>query len=305
MTENEQQQEAEAMDQQGQAQENERQGAAAEQEQSVPAASPELQAAAERVLDQAREMAAAAMKGSKFNPAHTMAIAGELIAERQRQDDKFGVLRDYPDGTGGTHLEEVRELARLCCQRADADGVVTWRHILNEETAEAEAESDPLKLRAELVQAAALCVAWVEAIDRRLVELAPAQLQQLEALGGAFRRGVDTAFRGRAARHELGQDDVMVFAEKAGKAIDAAVDQGDARGRRAAQARAHAEDGPGRQARARLAAVLRAAGGGPAGPGLKNKRPLLGERRGLPNRGGSNAAHPGYPGMRRVVKNST
>jgi hypothetical protein len=56
---------------------------------------------------------------------------------------------------------------REACQMATADGRVTWRHILTEEVYEAFAESDPTKLRAELVQVAAVAVQWIQAIDRR------------------------------------------------------------------------------------------------------------------------------------------
>lgn len=42
-----------------------------------------------------------------------------------------------------------------------------WRHILDEEVAEALAETDPERLRAELVQVAAVAVQWIEALDRR------------------------------------------------------------------------------------------------------------------------------------------
>jgi malonyl CoA-acyl carrier protein transacylase len=44
---------------------------------------------------------------------------------------------------------------------------VTWEHILTEEHYEAMAEEDPTRLREELIQVAAVAVAWVEAIDRR------------------------------------------------------------------------------------------------------------------------------------------
>ena len=39
--------------------------------------------------------------------------------------------------------------------------------ILAEEVAEVYAESDPDRLRAELIQVAAVCVQWIEAIDGR------------------------------------------------------------------------------------------------------------------------------------------
>ena len=40
-------------------------------------------------------------------------------------------------------------------------------HLVREEVAEAFAESDPARLREELIQVAALAVSWVEKIDAR------------------------------------------------------------------------------------------------------------------------------------------
>jgi len=49
---------------------------------------------------------------------------------------------------------------------ADRDQV-TWRDILYEEVLEAYVETDWSALRAELVQVAAVAVAWIEHLDRR------------------------------------------------------------------------------------------------------------------------------------------
>jgi hypothetical protein len=56
---------------------------------------------------------------------------------------------------------------RLACQVAAELGVITWADIFEEEVAEALAEVDLERLREELLQVAAVAVAWVEAIDRR------------------------------------------------------------------------------------------------------------------------------------------
>jgi len=95
----------------------------------------------------------------------------ELVRwERYRQVEKWGddLTSDHRDGTG---LRGDRDMA-LDAQHwtdwlARVPGRVTWRAILEEEVAEAYAETDPEKLRAELVQVAAVAVKWVEAIDRR------------------------------------------------------------------------------------------------------------------------------------------
>jgi hypothetical protein len=107
----------------------------------------------------------------------------DVAAERRRQDAKWGP-QNHPDGTGA-HFHWIgkafadhasadkqtrdvyREWARFRCQEFAKAGHVTWENILTEEWAEAMAEEDPAALRAELVQVAAVAVAWIEAIDRR------------------------------------------------------------------------------------------------------------------------------------------
>lgn len=93
-------------------------------------------------------------------------ILAEIAAERERQDAKWGE-QNHPDGTGGTFAHDAVNYARRQCKEAAQSGTITWNLILQEEMWEAFAESDPIKLRAELVQCAAVAVAWIEAIDRR------------------------------------------------------------------------------------------------------------------------------------------
>jgi hypothetical protein len=91
----------------------------------------------------------------------------EVAQERLRQVDKWG-HQDHPDGTRPTIPSlNAAEHAKQACDYAFRHGIGTWRHILEEEVAEAFAESDPAKLRAELIQVAAVAAAWVESIDRR------------------------------------------------------------------------------------------------------------------------------------------
>ena len=99
-------------------------------------------------------------------PANSAPVLVEVGAERIQQDVKWG-QQDHEDGTGYEYLREQADRARRECDAAFAAGVGTWRHILREEYREAVACSDPAELRAELVQVAAVCVAWIEAIDRR------------------------------------------------------------------------------------------------------------------------------------------
>jgi hypothetical protein len=95
-------------------------------------------------------------------------ILDEVYAERGAQDTKWGE-QNHPDGTGA-HLRELAAVVKQRTQKAAERGKLTWRDILDEEVTEAWAESNPVKLRAELVQVAAVASAWIEAIDRRLAE---------------------------------------------------------------------------------------------------------------------------------------
>lgn len=98
----------------------------------------------------------------------------EIELERDAQDAKWGE-QNWPDGTGPSipwplfvgNGTAAANRARELCNRRAKDGTVTFRDILTEEVAEGYAESDAAKLRAELIQIAAVACAWAEAIDRR------------------------------------------------------------------------------------------------------------------------------------------
>lgn len=93
----------------------------------------------------------------------------EVQMERSRQDAKWG-QQNHPDGTapdGVAKAKEIADAARKVCDHMAATKKLTWMHIFTEEVMEAFAETDELKLRVELIQAIAVGVAWVEAIDRR------------------------------------------------------------------------------------------------------------------------------------------
>jgi len=103
----------------------------------------------------------------------------DVEVERSRQNLKWGE-QNHPDGTGPdvywtdslgncADATEVADLVRERCQEhfGTARQVGTWLDVALEEIGEAFAESDPIRLRAELVQVAAVFVAWIEALDRR------------------------------------------------------------------------------------------------------------------------------------------
>ena len=103
-------------------------------------------------------------------------VLTEVAAERLRQDARWGE-QNHRDGYG---IEDLRRSLRFIISHespargaqmfgegALSSGCLTWSLILLEEVMEALEERDPARLRAELVQVAAVAVQWAEAIDRR------------------------------------------------------------------------------------------------------------------------------------------
>lgn len=116
--------------------------------------------------------------------ARRMALMGEVVAELRRQDEKWGE-QHHRDGSGpGFGRDVLRDLLRFSDSRASsmADAARTradhyaelrggnaleWEQILTEEFFEAIEENDPQALRTELIQVAAVAMAWVYDIDSR------------------------------------------------------------------------------------------------------------------------------------------
>jgi hypothetical protein len=96
----------------------------------------------------------------------TTRVVNDFIAERARQNAKHPETDGYPDGTH-EYWSHLAGSHRMACDRAAADGTITWRHVLREEVYEAFAETDVVKLREELVQVMAVAGRWVEALDAR------------------------------------------------------------------------------------------------------------------------------------------
>lgn len=107
-------------------------------------------------------------------------VLSEVLAERIRQDDRWGE-QNHPDGTGALSQVLEADKAREGCKAAFARGEGTWMHVLIEEVFEVFAEEDPSKVRTELLQVAAVAVAWVEAIDRRAAAAGSAVAETDEA----------------------------------------------------------------------------------------------------------------------------
>lgn len=115
---------------------------------------------------------------SLFTTPGLARFAEELDAERSRQLAKFGDQR-HPDMAGDATAqcdarlmfdewaENYRAVNDGNLDQRDPDQRLDWTGILLEEVYEALAETDPAKLRAELIQVAAVCAAWVSDLDRR------------------------------------------------------------------------------------------------------------------------------------------
>lgn len=108
----------------------------------------------------------------------TTAVLSDVKAERARQFAAYGTNEDLEDGTGpdvrwldgsfSLPATQIQEEFRTDYEKYEArNGKPTWMHLVREEIAESFAETDPKLLRAELIQAAALCVSWVEKLDAR------------------------------------------------------------------------------------------------------------------------------------------
>ncbi|MCC2030633.1 hypothetical protein [Microbacterium allomyrinae] len=126
----------------------------------------------------------AAVSGEDGDELADATVLGDVVAERARQDAKWGPPSDRMDGTGPqsrplglldvtgdwlSHVgaEDLAETAKRSTDTASREGRLTWAHILLEEVFEAFAESDRGRLRAELVQVAAVAVKWARMIDAR------------------------------------------------------------------------------------------------------------------------------------------
>jgi len=99
-------------------------------------------------------------------------VLADIASERHRQDVKWGADRHHANGTGRAGDAADARDAQARCEMAFENGFGSWRHILDEEHAEVNAEpdlskSDPAALRAELIQEAAVAVAWIEDLDRQ------------------------------------------------------------------------------------------------------------------------------------------
>lgn len=103
--------------------------------------------------------------------AKVEAYADIIAEEMRRQLDKWGI-QNHPSYTShsmaqflGRQADQMREI----CENKHNIGRLSWTDILLEEVGEAMQEAvngDIAKLRAELIQVAAVCGSWIASIDR-------------------------------------------------------------------------------------------------------------------------------------------
>ena len=101
--------------------------------------------------------------------SHTNDVLEQVNDERTRQDMKWGPQR-HPDFLPDYPLSLEMEMAIKLTNYSFQNDKGTWSHILVEEVAEAIEEAkkgDLQKLKEELIQVAAVAVAWVEDIETR------------------------------------------------------------------------------------------------------------------------------------------
>lgn len=105
-------------------------------------------------------------------------VFADIVAERERQETKWGE-QNHPS-TGGTFPASWREQYGVDAEKWKSINdervhykQLGWDGILLEEVLEALAEEDPERIREELVQVAAVCVNWLECLDRRAEDACP------------------------------------------------------------------------------------------------------------------------------------
>ena len=98
-------------------------------------------------------------------PYGVNSILGNLRYERENQDARWGE-QNHPIRLPANDETDRQHHRYANAQGATPDRNCAWDGILLEEVYEALAESDPVAIRAELVQAGAVIVAMIESLDR-------------------------------------------------------------------------------------------------------------------------------------------
>ena len=113
-----------------------------------------------------------------FDAGPTAGVLAEVCEERARQHAEWGqqdhfsfrrmceVWPEHGDEPVNYNVPDTADKARRRCEFRFRCGIGSFADVFIEEVAELLEERDPEKLRAELLQAIAVGVQWVEAIDR-------------------------------------------------------------------------------------------------------------------------------------------
>lgn len=88
-----------------------------------------------------------------------------VLEERFFQMETHGI-QTYPDGTD-PEFAAIALLLEEATKHAEHTGSLTWRTVFTEYVYAALGQTDPHRLRSELVQVAAVVIAWIEDVDRR------------------------------------------------------------------------------------------------------------------------------------------
>jgi len=89
----------------------------------------------------------------------------EVVGERARQCALWGEDRVLPGGNSSEEYGEAMKVFQEECDDSAVYGDVSWADVLLEEVYEALAEDDLAKLQVELVQVAAVALAWWEQLE--------------------------------------------------------------------------------------------------------------------------------------------
>lgn len=97
-------------------------------------------------------------------------ILQSISVERSRQEMKWGV-QELVDRIEGVMNESPNHWLDVAVNyknedRKNPEGI-SWQSVLMEEVAEAFAETEPTEIIGELIQVAAVCVAWIENLSSR------------------------------------------------------------------------------------------------------------------------------------------
>lgn len=107
-------------------------------------------------------------------------IYEEILLERELQDRKWGI-QNHPSvhnipRRNDNHIPDKlcryygipnQEKAQYDADKAAGNKELTWGHIAVEELSEVISAENEEHRRHELIQLAAVCIAWVESIDRK------------------------------------------------------------------------------------------------------------------------------------------